>query len=41
MAELATMKYDGNKGVQEHILNMPDKAAKLKTLGMQVKSFLV
>ncbi|XP_028120262.1 uncharacterized protein LOC114317704 [Camellia sinensis] len=36
MAELTTMKYDGNRGVQDHILNMADKAAKLKTLGMQV-----
>ncbi|XP_028127273.1 uncharacterized protein LOC114323794 [Camellia sinensis] len=31
MAELTTMKYDGNRGVQDHILNMADKAAKLKT----------
>ncbi|XP_028124521.1 uncharacterized protein LOC114321552 [Camellia sinensis] len=36
MAELTTMKYDGNRGVQDHILNMADKVAKLKTLGMQV-----
>ncbi|XP_028111379.1 uncharacterized protein LOC114309771 [Camellia sinensis] len=36
MAELTTMKYDGNRGVQDYILNMADKAAKLKTLGMQV-----
>ena len=42
MAELTTIKYDGNKGVQKHILNMTDKAAKLKELGMQVdESFLV
>ncbi|KAF7154829.1 hypothetical protein RHSIM_Rhsim01G0099400 [Rhododendron simsii] len=42
MAELTTMKYDGNRGVQEHILNMSDKAAKLATLGMKVdESFLV
>ena len=34
MAELTTIKYDGNKGVQKHILNMTDKAAKLKELGM-------
>ncbi|KAF7115774.1 hypothetical protein RHSIM_RhsimUnG0047800 [Rhododendron simsii] len=42
MAELTTMKYDGSYGVQEHILNMSDKAAKLATLGMKVdESFLV
>ena len=42
MAELTTMKYDGNRGVQEHILNMTDKAAKLNALGMVVdESFLV
>ncbi|XP_028106684.1 uncharacterized protein LOC114305749 [Camellia sinensis] len=42
MAELTTMKYDGNRGAQDHILNMADKAAKLKTLGMQVdETFLV
>ncbi|XP_058215876.1 uncharacterized protein LOC131326962 [Rhododendron vialii] len=42
MAELTTMKCDGSRGVQEHILNMSDKAAKLATLGMKVdESFLV
>ncbi|XP_028118131.1 uncharacterized protein LOC114315718 [Camellia sinensis] len=42
MAELTTMKYDDNRGVLDHILNMADKAAKLKTLGMQVdETFLV
>jgi len=42
MAELTTMKYDGNRGVQQHILNMTDKAAKLGSLGMKVdESFLV
>ncbi|XP_028053428.1 uncharacterized protein LOC114257824 [Camellia sinensis] len=42
MAELRTMKYDGNRGVQDHNLNMVDKAAKLKTLRMQVdETFLV
>ena len=42
MAELTTMKYDGSRGVQQHILNMTDKAAKLGTLGMKVdESFLV
>ncbi|XP_028081257.1 uncharacterized protein LOC114282718 [Camellia sinensis] len=42
MVELITMKYDGNRGVQDHILNMADKDAKLKMLGMQVdETFLV
>ncbi|KAF7134698.1 hypothetical protein RHSIM_Rhsim08G0116800 [Rhododendron simsii] len=42
MAELSTMKYDGSRGVQEHILNMYDEAAMLATLGIQVdESFLI
>ena len=42
MAELTTMKYDGKKGSQQHILNMTEKAAKLKALGMGMdESFLV
>ncbi|KAL6315693.1 hypothetical protein AAG906_005785 [Vitis piasezkii] len=36
MAELTTMKYDGQKGIQQHILNMTKKAAKLKALGMSI-----
>ncbi|RVW83183.1 Retrovirus-related Pol polyprotein from transposon TNT 1-94 [Vitis vinifera] len=42
MAKLTTMKYDGQKGIQQHILNMTEKAAKLKALGMGMdESFLV
>ena len=42
MAELTTMKYDGQKGIQQLILNMTEKAAKLKALGMGMdESFLV
>ncbi|KAF7139870.1 hypothetical protein RHSIM_Rhsim06G0170200 [Rhododendron simsii] len=42
MAKLTTMKYDGSRGVQKHILNMSNKATKLATLGMKVdESFLV
>jgi len=42
MAELTTMKYDGHRGVQQHILNMTDKPVKLGTLGMNVdESFIV
>ncbi|KAL6340144.1 hypothetical protein AAG906_040580 [Vitis piasezkii] len=41
MAELTTMKYDGQKGIQQHILNMTEKVAKLKALGMSMdESFL-
>uniref|UniRef100_A0A803MAV9 Retrovirus-related Pol polyprotein from transposon TNT 1-94-like beta-barrel domain-containing protein n=1 Tax=Chenopodium quinoa TaxID=63459 RepID=A0A803MAV9_CHEQI len=40
MDELTTMKYDGQK--KQHILNMSEKAAKLKALGIGIdKSFLV
>ena len=35
------MKYDGSRGVQQHILNMTDKAAKLGSLGMKVDESLV
>ncbi|XP_038971782.1 uncharacterized protein LOC120104549 [Phoenix dactylifera] len=42
MARLATMKYNGAKGMQEHILEMTNIAAKLETLGMKVEeSFIV
>ena len=42
MDELTTMKYDGQKGIQQHILNMTEKVAKLKELGIGMdESFLV
>lgn len=42
MARLTTMKYDGAKGMQEHILEMTNIAAKLETQGMKVdESFIV
>ena len=42
MAQLTTMKYNGVHGMQNHILEMTNLAAKLKTLGMTVgESFLV
>ena len=42
MAELTTMKFDGTRGMHEHILEMSNLAAKLKALGMNVdESFLV
>ncbi|KAF5936143.1 hypothetical protein HYC85_027272 [Camellia sinensis] len=30
MTELTTMKYDGNRGVQDHIFNMADKAEEVR-----------
>lgn len=42
MAELTTKKFDGTRGMREHVLEMTNVAAKLKTLGMSVdESFLV
>ena len=42
MAELTTMKFDGTRGMHEHILEMSNLAVKLKALGMNVdESFLV
>ena len=42
MAELTTMKYNGSRSMQQHVLDMTNIAARLKTLGMTVDdSFLV
>ena len=42
MAELTTMKYDGSRSMQQHVLDMTNIAARLKTLGMTMDdSFLV
>ncbi|GJW56089.1 hypothetical protein Tco_0102820, partial [Tanacetum coccineum] len=42
MAELTTMKLDGLKSMQQHVLDMTNTATRLKTLGMNVDdSFLV
>ncbi|XP_058082431.1 uncharacterized protein LOC131230539 [Magnolia sinica] len=42
MAELTTMKFNGNHGMNEHVLEMTNLAARLKSLGMNVdESFLV
>ena len=42
MAELTTKKYDGSRGMQQHVLDMTNLAARLKSLGMTVDdSFLV
>ena len=42
MAELMTIKYDGSRSIQQHVLDMTNIAARFKTLGMTVDdSFLV
>ncbi|XP_061356260.1 uncharacterized protein LOC133300703 [Gastrolobium bilobum] len=42
MAQLTTMKFDGSRTMQEHIIEMTHFAAKLNTLGLTVAdSFLV
>ncbi|XP_075077226.1 uncharacterized protein LOC142163969 [Nicotiana tabacum] len=42
MAELTTMKFDGSRNMQNHIIEMTNIAARLQTLGMKVDdSFLV
>ncbi|RVX17796.1 hypothetical protein CK203_004186 [Vitis vinifera] len=42
MVELTTMKFDGTRGMHEHILEMSNLVVKLKALGMNVdESFLV
>ncbi|KAL3530447.1 hypothetical protein ACH5RR_009769 [Cinchona calisaya] len=42
MAQLTTIKFDGSRGMQEHIIEMSNVAARLKTLGMAVEdSFFV
>ncbi|GJW70887.1 retrovirus-related pol polyprotein from transposon TNT 1-94 [Tanacetum coccineum] len=42
MAKLTTIKFDGSKSMQQHVLDMTNTATRLKTLGMNVDdSFLV
>ncbi|KAG8377672.1 hypothetical protein BUALT_Bualt08G0057200 [Buddleja alternifolia] len=42
MAELTTMKYDGSRSMQQHVLEMTNTAARLKSLVLTVDdSFLV
>jgi hypothetical protein len=40
-AKLTTMKFDGTCGIQEHVLEMTNLAAQLKTLGMNVDEFFL
>ena len=41
MAKLTTMKFDGTRGIQEHVLEMTNLAAQLKTLGVNVDRFFL
>ena len=42
MAKLMTIKYDGSKGMQDHIIEMTNIVVRLKSLGLVVEdSFLV
>ena len=41
MVELTTMKFDGTRGMYEHILEMSNLADKLKALGMNVDESLL
>lgn len=41
MAELTTKKFDGRRSMHEHVLEMTNLAAKLKTLGMNVDEFFL
>jgi hypothetical protein len=41
MAELITMKFDGTRGMHEHILEMTNLVGKLKALGMNVDEFFL
>lgn len=42
MARLTTIKFDGSRGISEHVIKMTNIAAQLKNLSMTVdESFLV
>jgi hypothetical protein len=41
MAKLTTMKFDGTRGIHEHVLEMKNLAAQLKTLEMKVDEFFL
>ena len=41
MAKLTTMKFDGMRGMHEHVLEMTNLAAQLKTLEMNVDEFFL
>ncbi|TXG48434.1 hypothetical protein EZV62_027728 [Acer yangbiense] len=41
MSNLTNMKYDGSRTMHEHVLEMTNLAAKLKTLGMNVDEYFL
>ena len=41
MAKLTTMKFDGTRGMHEHVLEMTNLATQLKTLEMKVDEFFL
>lgn len=41
MAKLTTMKFDGRHGMHEHVIEMINLVAQLKTLGMNVDEFFL
>ncbi|XP_057975314.1 uncharacterized protein LOC131162727 [Malania oleifera] len=41
MAKLTTMKFDGSRGMNEHVLEMTNLAARLNSLGMNVDSYVL
>ena len=41
MANLTTMKFDGSRSMHEHVIEMTNIAARLKTLGMKVDEFFL
>ena len=41
MTKLTTMKFDGTRGIQEHVLEMINLVAELKTLRMNVDEFFL
>ncbi|XP_028106820.1 uncharacterized protein LOC114305879 [Camellia sinensis] len=41
MAKLTTMKFDGTRGIHEHVLEMTNLAAQLKNLGMHVDDYFL
>nr|XP_023875586.1 uncharacterized protein LOC111988062 [Quercus suber] len=40
-SKLATMKFDGKRGIQEHVIEMTNLAAQLKTRGINVDDFFL
>jgi hypothetical protein len=41
MSKLTTMKFDGTRGIQKHVLEMTNLTAQLKTLRMNVDEFFL